>query len=1135
MQTPFALCRRWHHKPLALLLAILVSPLIPTLDTNPHPLAANAQVSLCEGTGSSIIRNYCVDGNSFAVGAVELERQAVEAVLAMHGMDASHAPVVYSVGRRDLRNQVRGMMHTIVMNIIAKTPADRTAQERIIYSWMQNLIQRYEIRMYEATLTHFNLLRNNPCRFQFDEGLRTAFGMEKWNSASFCFGNGLSSIFAPPVPNAAYFKSYGLKKSYLARTDLEDPSFDASYADIYQDTSLSQGEILGLGFAVGAYVAANVGMGIGLAVGAAYGAYTLGLAATPATIAGGSAAAGYFVNGSLVAAASGAGTGLAIGGSVAIVLASVAAMFIGGYMLYEDQRQIRDILEFTNQLAAARAELPDLSTFANDGSGQGVLKLLNALVSQTTPDVPGTAPMPSRLSGDSYFLITPRTGSPTYATSFQYLDWDKNIRTVQTSGRWLVSTCAKGPNSAIECKQPESLSSVLRFEHADGRKLSAIRTNDFFTVAKASPASTDVPCPIDDRALVSIASDFTKCLSYVTKSLEMKDQNGNPITVAFTKVGPPVFDDPGPLSFGIGVPATKFITASANPPARICVLAGSNANFSLPTCANGPYPVGFNGATNAPAGTFNVTLIANNEFGIATRTFPITVETQLAIVSSLNCSAAWGCLLPLGQYGQSVNYRVVATGNPTPRLSLDTSGSDFTGLTFTDNGDGTGNLRGRLLGSPLAGGTCGELLNPPCGGFIASNSTQGFVTQRIRLGISTAPQAELDGRAPFIYTFPAGRRTSLTLRAARATTQVAWQIPNLPSWLTMRDNGDNTLFLQGTAPLNAPEYTTLQVGMTPAGSLLTVRSINLFTPRPPSFTTSDAATFRVGTLGTFRPTVSDGSITYLGTLPQGLTFTPGNPATISGTPAPGSAGIYPLTLSALSEGGRSLQTLVLTVNEPPSIISSNLMVAFAGRPTTFDAIAYGHPLLGITTATASTPFSNDPDQGMQFQISGLPSSLQASSRNIANRNTGTLRISGTPTNADIGTRRVTITASNTIGNPVTQTLTLQVLPYNPVAPVSLVTLWTLSRAASGEVVARITVANNGSQTAENVALTNARIGTNTGTVQPTQIEAIPAGTTATFTIAFPASTGAAGTGNVLNLSGTYRGGTFNNAGRIVLP
>jgi hypothetical protein len=89
--------------------------------------------------------------------------------------------------------------------------------------------------------------------------------------------------------------------------------------------------------------------------------------------------------------------------------------------------------------------------------------------------------------------------------------------------------------------------------------------------------------------------------------------------------------------------------------------------------------------------------------------------------------------------------------------------------------------------------------------------------------------------------------------------------------------------------------------------------------RPPSFTSNAAAQFTVGTAGSFTiraaglPTPS---ITEAPPLPAGLTFTDNHDgtATISGTPAAGTQGSYPIMVtSANGQGSNATQTLTLAV------------------------------------------------------------------------------------------------------------------------------------------------------------------------------------------------------------------------------
>jgi len=92
----------------------------------------------------------------------------------------------------------------------------------------------------------------------------------------------------------------------------------------------------------------------------------------------------------------------------------------------------------------------------------------------------------------------------------------------------------------------------------------------------------------------------------------------------------------------------------------------------------------------------------------------------------------------------------------------------------------------------------------------------------------------------------------------------------------------------------------------------------------PAFTTPATATFTVGQEGSFMVAASGVSapgISLVGTLPEGLTFTApaGGVARLFGTPAPGSAGAYPLTLAA-SNGviPEATQPFLLTVRPAPA-------------------------------------------------------------------------------------------------------------------------------------------------------------------------------------------------------------------------
>jgi hypothetical protein len=93
-----------------------------------------------------------------------------------------------------------------------------------------------------------------------------------------------------------------------------------------------------------------------------------------------------------------------------------------------------------------------------------------------------------------------------------------------------------------------------------------------------------------------------------------------------------------------------------------------------------------------------------------------------------------------------------------------------------------------------------------------------------------------------------------------------------------------------------------------------------FAATAPTFTSSATAGFSVATSGSFTIAASGSPVPALsiasGSLPQGLAFAANSDgsATISGTPAMGSGGSYPLIITASSSAGNAMQNLTVTVS-----------------------------------------------------------------------------------------------------------------------------------------------------------------------------------------------------------------------------
>src|SRR5207302_838656 len=98
----------------------------------------------------------------------------------------------------------------------------------------------------------------------------------------------------------------------------------------------------------------------------------------------------------------------------------------------------------------------------------------------------------------------------------------------------------------------------------------------------------------------------------------------------------------------------------------------------------------------------------------------------------------------------------------------------------------------------------------------------------------------------------------------------------------------------------------------------------------PTITSANSTAFTVGTAGTFTVTASGTptpSISETGTLPGGVSFNT-TTGVLSGTPAAGTSGTYPLTFTASNGvGSNATQSFTLTVNQAPAVTS--------GTSTTF--------------------------------------------------------------------------------------------------------------------------------------------------------------------------------------------------------
>ncbi|MBT9331512.1 Ig-like domain repeat protein [Paracidobacterium acidisoli] len=266
------------------------------------------------------------------------------------------------------------------------------------------------------------------------------------------------------------------------------------------------------------------------------------------------------------------------------------------------------------------------------------------------------------------------------------------------------------------------------------------------------------------------------------------------------------------------------------------------------------------------------------------------------------------------------------------------------------------------------------------------------------------------GQAPAITsaagnTFTVGTAGSFTVTASGSPAPTFSESGALPSGITLTSSG----VLSGTPAAGTGGIYGIIITASNGIGSNAVQSFTLTVDQSPTITSAGTTTFTAGTPGAFVVTATGNpraSLIESGALPSGVTFIDnGNgTATLSGMPAAGTGGNYPITITAnngISPNGT--QSFMLSVDQASAITSANNTTFAVGTPGSF------------TVTTSANPRASLSESG------ALPSGVTF----IDNGN-GTATLSGMPAAGAGGIYAITITASNGIGPNAAQSFTLTV-------------------------------------------------------------------------------------------------------------
>ena len=380
----------------------------------------------------------------------------------------------------------------------------------------------------------------------------------------------------------------------------------------------------------------------------------------------------------------------------------------------------------------------------------------------------------------------------------------------------------------------------------------------------------------------------------------------------------------------------------------------------------GPYPSG------APAGTATITMSAT------TKPFDPAVTSDTGdywMLGALGSGAVTPLMLNAGQSG-TINVTI------TPSASTGTV------------------VSGAIYVGAIANG------GPPFGDESADELAA--IPYEYTVNVPQAPAIT----SASATTFTTGIAGTFTVTTTGVPTPAITESGHLPAGVTFTDNDNGTATLAGTPEAGTggryPIMITANNGVSPNAT----QSFTLTVDQPPAITSAAATTFTTGTAGTFTVTTNGypkPALSKSGSLPSGVTFTDNRngTATLAGTPAAGTGGIYTIVITAANGiSPNATQTFKLTVNQAPSITSPNYTTFTKGIHGTFTVTTTGVP---VPTLSYS-PVANSLPAGVMF---------------VPNSN-GTATISGTPTVS--GAFTFFIKASNGVGSGTVQSFSLTVKP-----------------------------------------------------------------------------------------------------------
>jgi hypothetical protein len=316
-------------------------------------------------------------------------------------------------------------------------------------------------------------------------------------------------------------------------------------------------------------------------------------------------------------------------------------------------------------------------------------------------------------------------------------------------------------------------------------------------------------------------------------------------------------------------------TAFASPGGEICITATTTCTIT--------------GLTDDT--TYSVTVVAHTSAtnSAASTAASVTPGSGVAFTSSPSDTV---------RFGKPFSFTVRASGSPAPKITR--AGRLPCGVIFTSNSNGTATIAGTPAHAAAG--------NYPL--TLTAKSKAGMATQAFTLTVT---------RTPVLKKIPAtttrvGAAVNLAIAATGYPVPSLTETGPLPDGVRLIDRGNGTGAITGIpAPGSGGSY---RITVTAASTAGTARqSFTLKVGQPPAITSAGTTAVVIGYVFAFRVTATGypaPSITESGHLPRGVMYNSAT-ATLNGIPRSGTAGSYPIVITARNAAGTTTQHFTLTV------------------------------------------------------------------------------------------------------------------------------------------------------------------------------------------------------------------------------